>query len=99
MTTIFKMLDVSTAHITQETADFITECIVPINMELSVSSWFDTGWIVGVPSNEEGAYGILALKGYRSLVAVFRRAVELKCDYIKLTADGEVIDGLETYNW
>lgn len=100
MTTIFKMLDVSSSHLSHKTATFLSNGFFPNNDDLIVHNWFDSGWITRVPSSsDDTTCATLALTDHRSLAAVLLHAQKLGCDYVKLDQDGEVIDGLETYNW
>lgn len=100
MTTIFKMLDVSSSHISHGNATFLANGDFARYEDLTVSPWFDYGWIIRVPnSTGDSTCTTLALCGHRGLADVLRHAQKLGCDYVKLDQDGEVIDGLETYNW
>ena len=93
------MLDVSSIHITHATARFLADSNFFDNDDLTVQPWFDSGWISCVPDIEDTEIATLALTEHRSLAAVLLHAQKLGCDYVKLDQDGEVIDGLETYNW
>lgn len=97
MTLIFKMLDVSSSHVTHTTAVHLPHN--KFNSVLTVQKWFDEGWIISVPDKEDMLHPMIIFGGHRALAAVLLHAQKLGCEYIKLDADGDIIDGLETYNW
>lgn len=93
------MLDVSSRHIAHGTAGWLAYYEPSRGSDIILQPWFDSGWIIRVPDADEAVVSTLALQDHRGLAAVLFHARKLGCDYVKLDQDGEVIDGLETYNW
>lgn len=88
------MLDVSSRHVTHATAIRLAHSgLDDACPDIILSPWFDSGWIIRVPDAKE-IQDVVS-----GLAAVLRYALKMKCDYVKLDQDGEVIAELETYTW
>jgi len=88
--TILKMLDLSTAHVSKETAqmlddDRLSDFVVPYQKG-------DFGWFIWVPPVEHE--GVPA-----DLRAVLAYARTQQCDWVMLDCDAETIDNLPSFDW
>jgi len=90
---ITKMLTISTAHITKETADLLNIEPDNDNMQLSVYNKADFGWFIYVNIDLDN----------RNIPDDLRRCLDLAkdndCNWLCLDCDGEVVDGLDVYEW
>jgi len=87
---ISKMLTVSTAHLTQETADKLSDESLPM-----VSYPNEYGGFVYVPSNPlEHEDGLP-----HDIAAVFKLARRVRCEWIKFDRDADEVEGLKIYDW
>lgn len=96
MLDIAKMLTISTAHITAETADLLGNHSSRLNRELST---IDTsfGWIIYcAPLTydyiEENAVP-------NDLLACMKFACKNNCEWLRLDSYAETVDKLPTYSW
>ena len=93
---IEKMLVVSTTHISQKTAMWLS------NGEYS-GALFDKrdedlfGWFIGINLDEPDTY--LDTNIPEDLRAIFEKAAEEECWWICLDREGFEIDGLAKYQW
>lgn len=92
---IYKYLDLSTAHITEQTNTFL-------NRE---SQWQiadvivyrkDCGYFVCVPESLEE---LKQMDIPKDLKACLRLALKHKCNWLVLDGGAEIVDGLKTYEW
>lgn len=83
---IYKVLDISTAHISKETGRLLDEC------ELDGGYYnIDTyGWLIACED-----WDTLP----DDLLECIRYAQRHDCAYIRLDVDAEIISGLPTYDW
>ena len=99
---INKMLTVSTAHITQETAELLDK----ICKDSTLSSLIvyekvcrykniqeEYGWFIYCNVN------LADLKAPEDLLNVICFAKDLGCAWLCFDRDGDILDYLETYNW
>ena len=84
------MLDISTAHISQETSKILAENS-PDNYILSIP--FEYGWIVYANELFEGD------KKPEDLRTVIKYAQRKGCEWIKLDSDGDLVPELPEYEW
>lgn len=91
------MLDLSTSHITRDTAEAIELHIKRHQrMELIVYPKGEDGWIVYVPPVE--VYEELS-RLPEDLKNVIAYARWLGCDWVMFDRDGNFVDGLPTWSW
>lgn len=87
---ISKMLVVSTAHLTQETADQLSAESLPV-----ASYPNEYGGFVYVPTDPIDREAGLT----EDIAAVFKLARALHCEWVKLDRDAPELDGLKIYEW
>jgi hypothetical protein len=91
---IYKYLDISTAHIKQETDDFLRRQAEDEYGDLVVYKK-ECGYFICVPDKFD--------MDYIEIPDDLRRCLELaekhNCYWLVLDCDAEVIDELETYDW
>lgn len=90
---ISKMLTISTAHITKETADLLNVEMKEDNMWLCVYNKENYGWFIHVPDDLED------LNVPDELMKCLLFAKDIGCDWLCLDCDGEVLPYLHQYNW
>ena len=91
MLEICKMLTISTAHITKETADMLSIS----ETDLIVYDKDEYGWWIAVCDID-----LYELSGVPDdLAACVRLAMQNGCEWLCLDCDGEVVDCLPTYEW
>lgn len=95
----FTVLDISTAHITAETADALGQDMKPGRLWNTVNylHWHEYGWIIYIGDDDDIAY--LSESGFSDLAACMRLAKEAGCQYLKLDCDGTTVEELPTYVW
>lgn len=90
---IAKMLTISTAHITAETATKLDLEPNTDEMQLSVYRKSDYGWMIWVNFNLDNCNATDDL----------RKCLELakanNCEWLCLDCDGEIVDELDKYEW
>lgn len=87
---ITKMLTVSTAHITKETADLL-DC----DVSRVVYQKDDFGWFIHIPDDFD-------LEEYdipQELLKLIKFAKDIECDWLCLDCDAEALEYFETYEW
>ena len=94
MLKISKMLTLSTAHITKETADLLDAFDIPFDIciydkgtALDHCGWFLVDWTLSEETIPE------------DLRACFKLAERNGCEWLCLDCDGPVEDCLPTYEW
>lgn len=90
---ISKMLTLSTAHITKETAEALDNEVFAGCPYLVVYQKDDYGWFVYLPSKIE------KIDIPHDLKKCMLFAKDLGCDWLCLDANGEVLKYLHIYNW
>ena len=95
-----KFLDISTAHITENTAGMLDDSV---HQFLGTAPFIayplgDAGWLVYVPSEDSPNTNTLA-EFHPDLLACMEYARQHNCDYIMFDQDGTVIDDLPAYDW
>jgi len=91
---IIKMLDLSTAHIRQETGDWLTNCSYHDTGDPIVYAKQDYGWFVYAYPDEEIPEEIP-----EDLLKVIKYARKKKCIWIMLDGDAPDIKELPVYDW
>lgn len=99
MLEIARMLTISTAHISKETADLLAGDVdfgidVCWGACLSVYNKGDYGWLVFADAANTGHPGMPA-----DLAACLRLAQENDCEWLCLDRDGDVVESLPVYDW
>ena len=85
---INKMLTVSTAHISEETAELLDKDISIVAYQKG-----DYGWFIHIHDDCD-EYEIP-----KDLLKLLMFAKDLNCDWLCLDCDGDILDYLETYDW
>ena len=99
---IAKMLTISTAHIRKETAEFIDKVCEDNNLS-NLGVYNKTAKYIG--SIEHYGWFIYCnvdlpdLNVPKDLLKVMCFARDNNCDWLCLDRDGEIIDGLDEYEW
>ena len=95
---ITKMLTLSTAHITEETAVMLEREVkyAVNNIPLSIYNAADFGWFICLSSYSEMLDGIMLPE---DLKACCYLAKENECEWLCLDCDGLIVPDLPTYNW
>jgi hypothetical protein len=93
---IVQMLDISTAHVTVETSNWLTEVGVNGPSSIIVYEKADYGWLVHVP--DEWDLG-KADNVPGDLLAIITYAKAKNCLWIMLDCDAEEIKDLPVYEW
>lgn len=88
---ISKMLTISTAHITKETAEWLDEKDILIVYKKSDYGWFIlvSDWDDVVETEEIP----------EDLRKILRFADDLDCRWLCLDCDGDILSYLDVYNW
>jgi hypothetical protein len=92
MHSIVSMLDLSTGHVSEETAKRLTES--PDSIGFPVYAKGDYGWIVWAGSRGDGNDGIPA-----DLANVITFARERGCEWIMFDCDAPLSDSLPSFDW
>ena len=96
---ITKMITISTAHITKETADILNASAnYPFVTDLPVIyTKGEYGYMIHIPEyyGDEGEFENMPL----DLYPVMNLAKENDCEWLCLDRDGEFVDSFETYDW
>ena len=99
---ITKMLTLSTAHISKETAMLLVESNDKIEFSLSTyqKNWrnFNYGWFIHVPE-ELKEYPEAYFDVPNDLMKCLLFAKDLECELLCLDEDGEILDYLEKFDW
>jgi len=90
---ISKMLTISTAHITEKTADLLEIELDNDNMQLCVYNRADFGWFIHIPDDCEDC------DIPQDLLTLIKFAKDIECDWLCLDCDGEVLEYLDSYEW
>lgn len=95
---VLKMLELSTAHITENTAKWIDDNVISQRSR----TLGDDEYIIAYPKHVYGWFIPLgqsfdAAPG--DLKKVVEKAEELKCQWIMFDRDADEVNGLKTYNW
>lgn len=101
---ISRMLTISTAHITKETADKLEyDCkaytqddyfanSICFNAGIAIYPMDDHGWLLWIPAS-------VPKKIPSDLQACIELAIDHRCDWLCLDADGLIEDSLQIYEW
>jgi hypothetical protein len=91
--TIFRVMDLSTAHVTKKTMDALAEGSADLT-----SYGYPEGAFVHLPTDDLEEE--LEERGLpEDLRKVVKFAMDHDCQWVKLDADGEVCGDLPTYEW
>lgn len=93
---IYKYLDISTAHITKETDEFLRRQVKNDNSPLIVYEK-ECGYFVCVPDEDD--LDDIEMYIPSDLASCLGFARKHNCQWLILDCDAEVIDKLETYEW
>jgi hypothetical protein len=101
---IFKVLDISSMHIPKVTADALGSYdsgkANPSIRGLVIVDWRGAnGWLISSTALGDLSITHYVITGHRNLSNILQLALELKCDYIKLHADGTLYSELEQFDW
>ena len=91
---IDKVLTISTAHITETTAEMLKKESTENNMFLSVYDKADYGWFIFI-----GGEGINYEKMPDDLARCIKLAKFHECNWLCLDCDGMEVEFMETYEW
>ena len=91
---IYKYLDISTAHIKEETDVYLRRQVENDNSPLIVYEK-ECGYFVCVPYNLD----IIEMHIPNDLASCLGFAQKHNCQWLVLDCDAEIIDELETYEW
>lgn len=86
---VLSMLELSTAHIRQSTAEKLDS---DWSAKLIMSKWMEYGWIIYASSS-------LPPDTPPDLALLLNKANALGAEYLKLDRDGDINDSLPTYEW
>lgn len=87
---ISKMLTVSTAHVSKETAELLEND----ELDIVIFDKGEYGWFIFL-SDEDDYYDNFPVE----LLKLMNFAKDLCCDWLCLDRDGEVLEYLETFDW
>lgn len=90
---IFKLMEISTVHITPETNEYLMAMIEDDDFMLHL---FHTGYgfLISVPYDDA-----LCTDLPQDLKCCLEFACENDCKWLQLDCDGEVVDELKEYDW
>ena len=90
---VFKYLDCSTAHVTEEEMDALVECVTP------TSSYHDDYgcWMYCIDTVYDD--DVSAWREYPNLFGIVRYALARGCMYVRLDQDGWEHENLPTFEW
>lgn len=94
MLEIQKMITLSTAHITEQTAKLLDKEPEKNNMTISVYKKSEYGWFLPIESID---YNTAAIP--EDLKKVIAFAKDHGCSWLCLDCDGPILDYLDTYKW
>ena len=94
---VYKYLDISTAHITEETEVFLWRQVQDEDGDLIVYKK-ECGYFIHVPCDPDELNEMEVIIPH-DLMACLRLAMENNCYWLVLDADAEVINELETFEW
>lgn len=89
---IYKMLDLSTAHLNPESVEALERHVEP-DSPITVIGESEYGWIVYVSEPD------LVKEMPAVLAAILEDARRHGCDYVRFDRDGPVEDDLPTFEW
>ena len=99
---IVRMLEISTAHVTKETADLLTHEVElikagePCGTTISVEDHRGFGWLIHVQTDDYEAYEADMPEDLRCAVAYARK---LGCCWLLLDQAASQIEALASYDW
>lgn len=103
-------LDVSTAHITSADDDLLRRHLPAVRSNgsarpelsiLSVDGHAYGYWVASLlaPTGDLNEVDLIAAGFSEAFVALMRHARNINVDWIKLDADGDDVEGLESFEW
>lgn len=93
---IYKYLDISTAHITKETDEFLKRQVENDNSPLIVYKK-ECGYFVCVPDEDD--LDEIEMHIPSDLASCLGLALNHNCQWLVLDGGAEIIDELKTYEW
>lgn len=98
-TTVSKMLDVSTCHITCNDADILSHITDHSFYGLVVYDLSGYGWFVCIPEDED-VYEEIVEEGFsKHFINILRIAQRNNILYIRFDSDGHIHKGAPTFDW
>lgn len=88
---ILKLLDISTAHLSKETAEQLGYSVIKGEYIGKVVAKYSEGYFVSVPDS--------VATRFDDLNTVLKYAVEQGCSVVRFDADAAVDGNLPTYDW
>lgn len=93
---ISRMLTVSTAHISEETNCWLSDCdSFSFPVPIVVYPKEEYGWFI----HKIKVRSVNLMDIPKDLAALVRMADALECDWLCLDRDGELVDNLPIYKW
>lgn len=91
---VFRYLDVSTCHITQEDSELLD------NADSLIVTKREHGWLVHVPELKCIEFNEILEEGFsNSLIKVLAKALMLNCNFILFDCDANEHADLDTHDW
>lgn len=94
--TVFKMVDLSTAHISEETNAMLVAGLTADTSDFAYTAWLNNGFVMRVPDEQESA---LFKSPPAELIVVFRWCQSQGYDYILLDQDARIEPELPVFDW
>ena len=98
---IYKMLDISTGHITEKDVKFLL-AVDPDSADAPIVKTYEEGFIVSVSSDEASFKVDLKAWGKvysKSFCKIIKRTHELGCAFVQFDQDGMIYKDLKLFNW
>jgi hypothetical protein len=89
---VFKVLDLSTVHMTEEDAEKLNPCsgIQSLSYELG-----EYGWLIYIGEMKENWGDEMS----EAFMNALKEAKELGCDYVRFDRDGRTYEELPVFDW
>ena len=95
---IAKIITVSSAHITEDTAQMLDNEPNTDKLNISVYNKADYGWFIYIPEYLKERVG-QGTDLPEDLQRCLKTAIDNNCEWLCIDCDGPEIDGLEKYSW
>lgn len=93
---IVTTLMLSTVHIPAHTDEALRTSDNPALDELCYQP-LEGAWLINLWNADQAA--LIALAGHPELATLMQLALDANCAYLRLDADGSVVEGLPTFSW
>lgn len=94
-----RMVQLSTAHVTKETAKTLDEQLASKTGVLwdciSYANWNDFGWLIWTGSPPDASYAVEHPELHDLILFALHQGIE----YLMLDCDADIIDGLPQWEW